>query len=90
MKTSSPTYVWANELVAQIIEGACDGFLIVAGGSTAGQLTGAAVAVTPKQLLTSVVIGAAIYGASYLKKHPLPTVTIQPSPVITPTIPNSQ
>ncbi len=76
----SKIYTWANEAVSQFIEGACDSFLIVAGGSTATQLP-----VTGKALISSVLIGGAIYVAAFLKKNPTPAhynppVTTTPAP----------
>lgn len=85
MTQSSPTYIWWNELAAQLIEGASDSFLIVMGGSAAGQLgTGAVNPVTLKQLGISIAVGAGLYGAAFLKKRPLPTVSIPAVPQLTP------
>lgn len=69
-------YLWLNEAVSQFIEGACDSFLIVAGGSTATQLP-----VTIKTLATSVLIGGALYVAAFLKKSPTP---VHYAPPVTP------
>lgn len=98
MKTASPVYLWWNELAAQMIEGASDSFMIVMGGSAASQL-GSAVAVPPvtlRQLGISVAVGAGLYAAAYLKRHPLPSVSvlpeqqINPQPTQPPTNPASQ
>lgn len=87
MKESSPTKVWFIGLASEFIEGACDAFLIAAGGSTAGQMLNAEIpSMTPQQLGLSVLLGGTIYLASQLKKHPLPTVSNEPTPVITPPI----
>lgn len=67
-------YKWLNELAAQFIEGASDAFLIVAGGNAVTQSTAAtaAVQISPREILVSVVLGGLIYAASYLKHNPLP------------------
>lgn len=76
----SPLYLWANGLLAEFIEGASDSFLIVMGGSAIAQTGAAALPpVTPQQLGLSVLLGGAIYAASYLKKTPLPSA-LPPTP----------
>lgn len=76
----SPFYLWFNELAAQFIEGASDAFLIVMGGSAIAQ-TGAITMppVSLQQVGLSVLLGGAIYAASYLKKTPLPSA-LPPTP----------
>ena len=68
----SPFAIWANAVVGQLVEGASDAFLIVAGGSAALQ-TVSAPPVDLKHIGTSMAFGAAIYAASYLKKFPTPS-----------------
>jgi glycerol uptake facilitator-like aquaporin len=64
---------WLNGLVGQIIEGASDAFLIVAGGSAAIQTTSAgAQPIDLKHIGVSMAFGAGIYAASFLKKTPTP------------------
>ncbi len=64
---------WLNELAGQIIEGASDAFLIVAGGSAALQTTTAtAQPIDLKHIGVSIAFGVGIYAASFLKKTPTP------------------
>lgn len=79
-------YLWANAALSQFIEGASDSFLIVVGGNTIAQTGATALpAVTLKQLVLSVLLGGAIYLASFLKKTPtpssMPAPAAQPAPV---------
>ena len=74
-------YLWLNALLSEFIEGACDSFLIVAGGSAVTQ-AGATPPppLTLHAIATSVLIGGAIYAAAYLKKNPTPFPHDQPQP----------
>ncbi len=77
---------WLNGLVGQIIEGASDAFLIVAGGSAALQTaTAGAQPVDLKHIGVSMAFGAGIYAASFLKKTPTPDS--MPAEVATATLP---
>ena len=72
--SKSPRYLWANELASQAIEGASDAFLITCGGSAISQAgTLPLPAVTPHQLFFSMMLGAGLYAAAFLKKTPLPS-----------------
>ncbi len=85
MTTSSPTYIWWNGLLAQVIEGTADSFKIAMGGSVAGQMAHVtSEPISMKQLGLSMVIGAGLYAANYLKLKPLPTVSISQEPQLNP------
>ncbi len=71
---------WSNELLGQIIEGASDAFLIVAGGSAALQSTTATPPLDLKHIGVSMAFGAGIYAASFLKKTPTPA-SMPPLPI---------
>lgn len=80
------TYVWWNELVSQFIEGAADAFKMVLGGSIGAQAADiTTTGVSLKQLGISMLIGGGLYVADFIKKKPLPTVSLaQPVPQINP------
>ena len=80
-------YLWANAAVSEFIEGASDSFLIVVGGNAVAQTSAATLpAVTLKQLVLSVLLGGAIYIASFLKKNPTPA-SMPPPAALAPTPP---
>jgi hypothetical protein len=93
---NAKTSRWLNGVVGQLIEGASDAFLIVAGGSAGVQAVSAsAQPVDLKHIGVSMAFGAAIYAASYLKKNPtpdtLPDLPVAPVPAspATPATPTS-
>lgn len=87
---SSQSSIWLNGVLGQVIEGASDAFLIVAGGSAAISATSVNVPTADlKHIGVSMAFGAAIYAASYLKKNPTPSTIVlpaaaAPAPVVVP------
>ena len=73
MKTR--TSRWLLAILSEFIEGSCDSFIIVAGGSVASQSVGSTAALQWHQLLISSIVGGLIYAASFIKKNPTPITT---------------
>lgn len=68
-------FKWFIAVLSEFIEGACDAFLIVAGGSVATSAVTSASAVQWHQLAISSLVGGIIYAASFMKKNPTPFTT---------------
>lgn len=65
---------WLRALAAEMAEGAVDAFIIVSGGAT---VAGTAPTALPANttfgaLCSSIALGAAWYGAAWIKAHPFP------------------
>jgi hypothetical protein len=69
----SPLKIWFCAAAAEFSEGLADGFIIVAGGSQAAQIaTDKIRAVSPQELLSSILLAGIWYVAAFVKKNPPP------------------
>lgn len=67
---------WLIDVGGQFIEGASDGFIIAAGGSSFSQALLSTPGLTLKQIAISMAVASGIYGFSRLKQRPTPWATI--------------
>ncbi len=69
----SPLKTWLCAVASEFIEGLADGFIIVAGGTQAAQIATANVrALTPQELVSSILLAGVWYVAAFVKKNPPP------------------
>ena len=72
----TPKYVWLNGVVGQFIEGAADGFIVTAGGSSIAQALMKSPGLTLAQIGISMGLAGCLYAASFLKNNPTPFTTV--------------
>jgi hypothetical protein len=71
--SKSPLKSWLCSVASEFVEGIADGFIIVAGGAQAAQVATANVrALTPQELVGSILIAGVWYVAAFVKKNPPP------------------
>jgi len=71
---------WFCSVATEFVEGCADGFLVTSGGASVATAVAQAAAVSPLQLLCSVLLCGVWYVASFVKKNPPPFGADSPQP----------